>query len=87
MGHASVVHEAEDRAAEREEKIQIRQFGPDHQRNGRRGAVPLLEAGLGQQRAGQAMGEIICHPFLFVPHTVNAPMVCDRMRGAPWPAQ
>ncbi len=67
MGHPTVVHEAEDRAAEREEKIQIRQFGPHHQRDGRRRTVPLLEACLGQQSAGKAMGEIIRHRSLSVP--------------------
>jgi hypothetical protein len=64
MGHAPVVHEAEDGAAEREETIQIRQFGSNHQRDGRRRPVPLLEARLGQQRPGQAMGQIIGHPSL-----------------------
>jgi hypothetical protein len=87
MGHPAVVHEAEDGAAEREEKIQIRQFGPHHQRDGRRGTVPLLEAGLGQQRSGKAMGEIIRHPFLSVPHTWHADMACASGRVVPWQAQ
>jgi hypothetical protein len=30
MGHPPVVHKIQDRAAEREEKIQIRQFGPHY---------------------------------------------------------
>ena len=66
MGHPTVVHEAEDRAAEREEKIQIWQFGPHHQRDGCRRTVPLLQARLGQQRPGKAMGEIICHNSLSI---------------------
>jgi hypothetical protein len=69
MGHPPVVHEAEDGAAEPEEKIQIRQFGPHDQRHRRRRTVPLLEAHLGQQRPGQAMGEIIRHNAQPVPPT------------------
>jgi hypothetical protein len=69
MGHPPVVHEAEDRATERKEKIQIWQFGPHHQRDGRRRPVSLLEARLGQQRPGKAMGEIIGHNFLSISPT------------------
>ena len=71
MGHSPVVHEAENGAAEREEKIQIQQFGPHHQRDGRRRTVPLLEARLGQQGPGKAMGEIICHTSLSIPPTYS----------------
>jgi hypothetical protein len=60
------MYEAEDRAAEREEKIQIRQFGPYHQRDGCRRPVPLLQARLGQQRPSKAMGQIIGHTSLSV---------------------
>ena len=60
MGHPPVVHEAEDRAAEHEEKIQIWQLGPYHQRHGRRRTITLLEARLGQQRrGGQNPSEVV----------------------------
>jgi hypothetical protein len=71
MGHPTVVHEAEDGAANREEKIEIRQFSPHHQRDGRRRTVTLLEARLGQQRPGKAMGEIIGHNALSIPPTYS----------------
>jgi hypothetical protein len=87
MGHPTVVHEAEDGATEGEENIQTRQFGPHHQRDGRRRTVSLLQAGLGQQGAGKAMGKIIRHPFLSVLHTLTDDMIFDRTRGASWPAQ
>jgi hypothetical protein len=64
MGHPPVMHEAVDGAAKPEEEIQIRQFGPYHQRDGRCRTVPLLQASLGQQSSGKAMGEIIRHTSL-----------------------
>jgi hypothetical protein len=47
MGHPPVVHKAEDGTAERKERIEIRQFGPHDQRDGRRRSVALLQARLG----------------------------------------
>ena len=84
MGHPTVVHEAEDGAAEGEEKIQIRQFGPHHQRDGRRRTVTLLEACLGQQRSGKAMGKIIRHHSLSVPQPSRY-QARHRVAG-PWSA-
>jgi hypothetical protein len=48
MGHPPVVYKAEDGTAEREEKIEIRQFGPYYQCDGRRRPITLPEARLGQ---------------------------------------
>jgi hypothetical protein len=79
MGHPPVVHEAEDGAAEREEKIQIRQFGPHYQRHRRRRTVSLLEARLGQQRPSQAMGEIIRHNALSVPPASPCDKTCRSL--------
>ena len=67
MGHTSVMHEAEDGTAERKERIEIRQFGPHDQCDGRRRPVALLQARLGEQRSGKAMGQIIGHTSLSIP--------------------
>jgi hypothetical protein len=66
MGHPAMVHKAQDGTAERKERIQIRQFGPHHQRDGRRRPVALLQARLGEQRSGKAMGQIIGHHSLSI---------------------
>jgi hypothetical protein len=47
MGQSPVAHEAEDGTTERKERIEIRQFGPHDQRDGRRWPVALLQAHLG----------------------------------------
>ena len=63
---ATALEEVIVTARKREENIQIWQFGPHHQRDGCRRTVPLLQARLGQQRPGKAMGEIICHNSLSI---------------------
>ena len=76
MGHPPVVHEAEDGTAERKERIEIRQFSPYDQRDGRRPPIALLQARLGQQRSGKTMGQIIGHTSLSISSSSRSAMTC-----------